>query len=42
MDGLPHGGHWIETRLADVWEAPAFGAAGKLNKDVSAPFRSQP
>jgi hypothetical protein len=26
--------HWIATRLAEPWEAPSFGAAGKLNKDV--------
>jgi hypothetical protein len=28
--------HWIATRLAEPWEAPAFGAAGKLNKEARA------
>ena len=26
--------HWIATRLAEPWEAPSFGAAGKLNKEA--------
>jgi len=26
--------HWIATRLAEPWEAPSFGAAGKLNREA--------
>jgi hypothetical protein len=34
MEGPGVSHHWIATRLAEPWEAPGFGAAGKLNKDV--------
>ena len=26
--------HWVASRLSDPWDAPAFGMAGKLNKEV--------
>ena len=33
--------HWIATRLAEPWEAPSFGAAGKLNKEARSGSRAQ-
>lgn len=29
--------HWVSSALADPWEAPNFGLAGKLNRDVRPP-----
>jgi hypothetical protein len=27
-------GHWINSRLGEPWDAPAFGMASKLNREV--------